>query len=110
MARKSKPVDETPEQATQRRLFESISNHANRSEKTSWNRKMDNMVKLLAKLAPIEEQIIDLQSQKMPIFDEVQQLRETMVTECIHPPQHLVQLDDGTVRCKFCNRRVSTGQ
>lgn len=107
MGRRAKPEDETPEQARTRRILESVSNNADRSEKTSWTRKMDNMIKLLSKLRPIEDQIIELSAQKMPIFDDVQQLRETMVTECIHPYQHLVLLDNDVVLCKFCNRKVT---
>lgn len=107
MSRRSKPENETPEQEQQRKLFETISNTANRSEKTSWNRKMDNMVKLLAKLQPIEQQIIELQAQKMPVFDEVQILRELMVAECIHPYQYLVAIDDKTALCKFCNCKIT---
>ena len=89
--------------------LDSISNAPDRSAKTAWNRKMDNMVKLLAKLSPIEQDIIRLQGQKMPIFDEVQQLRETMVSECIHPQQYLTRVD-GVVLCKFCQRRISTAK
>ena len=106
MARNPKPEDETPEEAATRHLFESVANASDRSEKTSWNRKMGNMVSLLAKLTPIEEQIMDLQTKKMPIFDEVQQLRELMVAECIHPFQYLVKTTDDVVTCKFCNRKV----
>ena len=108
MARRPKPENETPEETSQRQLFDKIANNASRSEKTSWHRKMDKMVKLLAELQPIEDQIIELQSQKMPIFDQVQQLREVMVTECIHPHSNLVKTDDdGVVLCKFCNRKIS---
>lgn len=105
MARRKKPENETVEQVRVRKVFESIANASDRSEKTSWNRKMDNMVKLLSKLRPIEEKIIDLAATKMPIFDDVQILRETMVKECVHPYQHLVLMDDH-VLCKFCNKRI----
>ncbi len=105
MARRKKPENETPEQIQERKIFESISNFSDRSEKTSWNRKMDNMVKLIARLAPIEKQIIALQHRKMPIFDEVQELRELMVAECVHPYQQLVYQNDH-VTCKFCNRNI----
>ena len=67
---------------------------------------MNNMVKLLAKLRPLEEQILELQAQKIPIFDEVQEVRKTMVNECIHPYEYLVVKEDH-VLCKFCNRRIS---
>ena len=105
MARRKKPVGETPEQAAERRQKEAIANAANRSEKTSWNRKMENMVKLLATLRPIEQKILDLQRQKFPIMDEVHELREIMVNECIHPYDQLVVKEDH-VLCKFCNRRL----
>ncbi len=105
MARRKKPENETERQEQERRIFEQISNHADRSAKTSWNRKMDNMVALLAKLQPIETRILELQAKKMPIFDEVQVLREVMVKECVHPYPQLVLRDDH-VECKFCNKKV----
>ena len=106
MARRRKDENETEEQTKERRLFEAVSNVANRSDKTSWNRKMDNMVKLLAKLRPIEQQIIDLQAEKMPIMDEVAALRQTMINECVHPFEFLVD-HDTYVECKFCNKKIS---
>lgn len=106
MARRKKPENETVEQQRERRIAEEISNSFSRSEKTSWNRKMDNMVALLAKLQPIEDQIIELQAQKMPIIDEVQKLRTVMVNECIHPYEYLVIQQDH-VLCKFCGKRLS---
>lgn len=110
MSRRTKPENETKDQEADRQLMESVANSPSRSEKTSWNRKMDNMVKLLAKLSPIEEQIIELSAQKMPIFDDVQALRDVMVGECIHPYQYLVKVADGVVECKFCNRKVKATQ
>ena len=106
MARRRKEEDETPEQTKQRRLFEAVSNVANRSDKTSWNRKMDNMVKLLARLRPIEQQILDLQAEKMPIMDDITALRQTMINECVHPFEYLVDKETH-VECKFCNKRIS---
>ena len=106
MARQRKPDNETPEQARIRRMLEAVANNSDRSEKTSWNRKLDNMVKLVAKLTPIEDQIAELEAQKIPILDEVQALRNVMVNECIHPLDHLVYHDDH-ILCKFCNKRIS---
>ena len=73
-------------------------------EKVSWDRKMDNMVSLLAKLKPIEDGIIDLMAKKMPIIDEITALRREMVKECVHPFTHLQRQTDGSVQCKFCSR------
>lgn len=105
MARHKKPENENEEQAEIRRRLELVSNNANRSEKTSWNRKMDKMVRLLSRLQPIETQILDLMEKKIPIFDEVQELRNTMVNECVHPFEYLTLKDDH-ILCKFCDRRI----
>lgn len=105
MARRKKPENETDQQILQRKTFEAISNFSDRSEKTSWNRKMDNMVKLISRMRPIENQILALQHRKMPIFDDVQELRVLMVAECIHPYQQLILKEDH-VLCKFCNRNI----
>lgn len=106
MARKKIPENETPEERIEREIKETIANHASRSEKTSWNRKMDNMVSLMATIRPIEEKIIELQAEKFPIFDEIQSLRNIMVNECIHPGEYLVVEDDHVV-CKFCNKKIN---
>jgi hypothetical protein len=105
MARTRKPENETEEESTIRRNHEKVANGATRSEKTSWNRKMENMVKLLATLKPIEDQILELMEQKQPIQDEVADLRATMVAECTHPFEYLVTQEDHII-CKFCNRRM----
>jgi hypothetical protein len=106
MARRKKPETESMDETTQRRLKEEISNNANRSEKTSWNRKMDNMVKLLAELRPIEDQIIALHEKKVPLFDEIQLLRKEMVKDCVHPYEYVLVLTDHA-KCKFCERLIS---
>jgi hypothetical protein len=107
MARKKKPENETPEAAEERRILEFVANVAPRGEKTSWNRKMDNMVKLLAQLTPIEERILQImREEKQPIIDQITQLRTTMVQECVHPYDQLVLKEDH-ILCKFCNRRMS---
>ena len=112
MARKKLPDNETHEQAAVRKAIESIANNATRNEKVSWDRKMDNMVKLISKLRPIEDKIMDLMAQKLPLFDDISALRTEMVKECIHPSSHLVfKVDDDMgeyVECKFCDRRFTT--
>lgn len=106
MARRKKPEEESTTDTTARRIKDEICNAANRSEKTSWNRKMDNMVKLLAALRPIEDQIIELQAKKIPLFDDIQLLRGQMVQECIHPFEYLL-VKETCVECKFCNKKLS---
>lgn len=107
MSRRKKPEGETPEQAELRRRLEAIADNATRSEKVSWDRKMDNMVTLIAKLRPIEDAILDLMSQKTPIIDDITALRREMVKDCVHPYTHLTMRDDDIVECKFCNKRFT---
>jgi hypothetical protein len=107
MAKLKKPDNETPQETQNRHTLENFANLANRSEKTSWNRKMDNMVKLLLKLQPIEDKILDLIStEKTPILDEISNLRKVMVDECVHPFEYLSLQDNQVTTCKFCNKRI----
>lgn len=107
MAKKRKPENETEEQRKERVIKETVANSFSRSEKTSWNRKMDNMVKLVAELQQVEDQIIEyISDHKQPVLDKVQQLRQTMVKECIHPYEYLIVNDDH-VLCKFCGKKLS---
>lgn len=106
MAKKRKTDNETQEETRIRHILEAVANTASRSEKTSWNRKMDNMVKLLAELRPIEDKFLELMHKKQEIFDRIHVLRQTMVKECVHPYEQLV-FKDSYVECKFCLKRVS---
>jgi len=106
MARRKIPENETEEQTKERKILESIANHANRSEKTAWKRKLGNMEALLEELRPIEEKIMDIyRDEKQPLLDKIAELREIMVKDCVHPYEHLV-LKDGYVECKFCGKRL----
>lgn len=106
MPRRKKPENETPEQAKQRLLFESIANHANRSEKTAWKRKLNNMEALLDELRPIENKIMAIiADEKQPLLDRIAELRAIMVKECIHPYEHLIE-KDGFIECKFCGKKL----
>lgn len=111
MARRKKPENETVEQAEIRHSLETIADTATRNEKVSWERKMDNMVKLIAKLRPLEDKIVELLAQKQPIFDEISVLRAEMVKECVHPISHLAVKEEDQigsyVECKFCGKRFT---
>lgn len=110
MARKLKPIDETPEELAQRQTLEYISNNSTRSEKVSWNRKLDNLVALMAELTPVEEEIMALVvKKKIPLMDQVQELRGLMVNECIHPADYLEPKEDH-VECKFCQTKIRVAQ
>lgn len=108
MTKKKKPENETQDEAQCRQRLEFVSNFSTRSDKTSWNRKLDNMVKLMSQLAPIEDKIIKIMAEeKQPLLDEIQSLRQTMIKECVHPFDHLADQGDGSIVCKFCTRRFS---
>lgn len=107
MARRKKPDTESSDDSVVRHILESISDTATRSEKVSWERKMDNMVSLIAKLRPIEDQIGDLITTKRPIMDEIAMLRKEMVRDCVHPYTNLLHVAENTARCKFCERQFA---
>lgn len=107
MARMKKPENETTDQAQVRRLLETVSNHATRSEKTSWERKRTNMTKLVKQLRPLEDKIMEIRAKMQPIYDEISELRSLMVEECVHPYDMLVYNEDATtVTCKFCEKTM----
>lgn len=106
MGRRKKPDNETPEEAIDRLLLESIANHANRSEKTAWKHKLGKMNVLLEQLQPIEDKILQIISEeKQPLMDKIADLRGIMVNECVHPYEYLIK-KDGFVECKFCNKKL----
>lgn len=106
MARRKKPENETAEQAYVRNMLEVVANQAPRSDKTSWNRKMKNMEKLVDKVRPIEARILEMNLAKEPIVDEIEELRKIMVAECVHPFDLLIFKEDH-IECKFCNNKIS---
>lgn len=109
MARMKKPENETEREAEVRQILEKMANVANRSEKTSWNRKMDNLVKLMVLMEPIEQRILDIiETEKTPLMDQISELRAVMVKECVHPFEYLIIDDDSdVVTCKFCNKKIN---
>ena len=83
-----------------------ISSFTNISDKNSWLRKYDNMQRLVETVNAYAEEITELDKKMIPIFDEIAILRKTMVDECIHPIDQLVEHDD-YVECKFCNKNFT---
>lgn len=79
------------------------------NELTSWKRMMKKMDKLIDKIRPLEEEILGLTAAKMPIFDKIQELRMEMVKVCIHPKEHLVEVDK-YILCKFCDKKLQVGR
>ncbi len=109
MARRKKPDNETPEDANIRHLKETVSGVATRNEKVSFNRKMDNLTALLEKIRPIEDQINDLTALKIPLLDQLSELRAEMVKDCVHPYDQITY-HQNHLFCKFCNKKFVVKQ
>lgn len=82
-----------------------IANQAVQSDKTAWNRKYNNLQVLVEKINILSDQVLELEALKMPIADEISELRNQMVQECIHPQEYLIDEGDGIIVCKFCENR-----
>jgi len=106
MARIKKDPNETAADRAIRLRLEKIANHSPRSEKTSWNRKRNNMDVLLEAIHPVEEQISDLEVKRQAIFDQISAIRLEMVDTCVHPYNQLV-IQDHIIICKFCERKLT---
>lgn len=105
MARMKKPDNETADEAIVRQMLETIANHATRSEKTAWERKRNNMDKLVKQLRPLEDQIMEIRAVMNPIYDDIAVLRADMVEDCIHPFDMLVN-QGAHIDCKFCGKSL----
>ena len=82
-----------------------IAKATDKNERLAWIRKRKKMDDILAQLEPIEEGILKLMAQKQPILDELTELREIMVIDCVHPEDLLVHY--GThLLCKFCEKKI----
>jgi hypothetical protein len=85
--------------------IDTITGYSQNDAKLAWRRKKKKLEDLIDELRPIEEQILDLYESKQPILDKIEELRQIMSQECIHPKDYLVH--KGThVECKFCDKII----
>lgn len=89
----------------QKRDLSFISNFAEKKEKTSWKRKHVKMLELIDELNEVQDEILKLMEKKNALSEEITQLKDVMVSECIHPIEELVHYDT-FVRCKFCGSKL----
>lgn len=75
-------------------------------DKTSWLRKLDNLQNLVTQVNALADKMSEIEAQKIPILDQIAELRQQMVQECIHPVDQLVEHEDYTI-CKFCEKRIN---
>lgn len=86
--------------------FAAIANFRDKNEKASWLRKKANLEAIVEEIEPIEEQIRSLQTTKMKLMDELQEIRKNMIADCIHPQDYLVHYGK-YVKCRFCESNIS---
>lgn len=86
--------------------FAAIANFRDKNEKASWLRKKKNLEALVVKLEPIEEELRRVNAAKMEIFDEIMDIRKTMIVDCIHPQDYLIHYQK-YIKCRFCESNIS---
>ena len=86
--------------------LEAIGALSTKAEKLHWKRNHAKIVTIMERLSPIEQQIIELQNEKIPLMDEITKIREGMVSICVHPQDFLIHHNDH-IYCKFCERKLS---
>lgn len=96
----------TIDKKTEKRDFAAVANFRDKNEKASWLRKKKNLETLVSDIAPIETEIMRLTAQKTSIMDEINEIRKTMIVDCIHPQDYLIHYGV-YIKCRFCETKVS---
>lgn len=86
--------------------LDKVSGFAEKNQKLSWSRKKKRIDELVERVQPIENKIMDLIREKQPILDQIDEVRDKMVKECVHPKDHLSHRGDH-VLCRFCQRKIN---
>lgn len=93
---------------TERQIAQ-LTSHVSSNDRTAFKRRLDSMEQyVVTKVNPIEQQIIELRSQLVPMYDKIADLRKDAQSHCAHLPTMLNAVkDEGTgnitVTCNFCN-------
>lgn len=88
-------------------VFQAISSHAIKGEVAAWNRKRKSIERVITtNIRPLEDKIIEVNAQLIPLYDQLHQMRSEMVDFCIHPIDMLTYKEDH-VECKFCTRKLN---
>ena len=89
-------------------VIKQISTNDRQNERLSFQRRLSNLETFITEsVNPIEEEILLLRERLIPLYDQVQTLREEAKEYCTHPVEHLVLTSETdseyTVACKFCD-------
>lgn len=83
-----------------------VSSFCGKNAKLAWNRRVKKMNELIEQVRLYEDRILEIVREKQPFLDEVSELRNEMMKECIHPKDQLVHI--GTyIHCRFCEKKIS---
>lgn len=86
-------------------LFEKISNISPNNDKLAWRRLYKELQRHLIEYENINNQFLEVKSKRMTLNKIINEMREKMVNECVHPKTELVYKGDHVV-CKFCEKRL----
>jgi hypothetical protein len=67
------------------------------------------MTVLLKRLEPLNEEALKILYKKQPILDSIEDIRQKMIKECVHPKDHLVH-KGSFVLCRFCENRINVNK
>ena len=97
-------TDLLDEDAANKEISE-VSKHADKNQRLAWRRKKKRIEDLIERLQPLQEKKLELILEMQPTLDEIEDVRQEMVKECIHPADYLVH--KGThIECKFCRSKI----
>ena len=88
-------------------VFQAVSSHAIKGEVAAWSRKRKSIERVITtNIRPLEDKIIEVNSQLIPLYDQLKTMRAEMVEFCIHPIDMLAYVVDH-VECRFCSAKLN---
>lgn len=76
------------------------------ADRQSWDRKYKKLLKLVDEINTLSNKILELEEEKLPILDKIELLRNELTDDCVHPVDLCVPIENQTVLCKFCNKKI----
>lgn len=98
-------MDNITQQQQQINDFTIIASNSDKNQKLTFERRHKKMQGLISLLDPINKQINELLSQKLPIEEEVEDLKNKLHMDCVHPLEFLSHKGSHII-CKFCNTKL----
>ena len=88
-----------------KKMSKAISSAVPKNDRMAWLRLNRELNKHISELDEINPMWLELTSKRQHVLDHIDELRDKMIAECIHPEDHLT-LRNSELHCSFCNRRV----